>query len=95
MAELRDIDDDRAARAVEDQFVALRRVGVVVKIERRTAGLVREPDDAMTGVGIDPLAGRFFGGARRRRRKEAPRNTPKTRKGGDEAGEAEHIANWK
>ena len=55
-ADFRHVDDGDALRGAEHQLVARRREGVVVEIQRRAARLVRQPDHAMAGGGIDPLA---------------------------------------
>ena len=49
----------------DEQLVARFRVGVLVEVEARAAGLAREPDDAVAAR-LDPFARRLRGGARRR-----------------------------
>ena len=48
-----------AAHFLDDDLVALGRVAALVEIEARAAGVGRETDDAMTGVGVDPVARQF------------------------------------
>ena len=55
-ADLRDVDDGDPGGGVEHQLVPLRRKRVVVKVERRTACIAGEPDDAMPRCGVDPVA---------------------------------------
>lgn len=40
---------------VQDEFIALGGVAVLVKIKASAAGVGGEPDDAMAGVGVDPI----------------------------------------
>ena len=56
-AERGEIDDDDALRGVEDDLVALGGVGVLVEVETARAGVGREADDAVAGIGIDPVGG--------------------------------------
>ncbi len=47
-----------------DQVLAVCRVGVLVEIEAGRAGFAGKADDAVPGVGIDPLGGRLVRGGR-------------------------------
>ena len=49
------IDRRHAGRRRDEEVPAVGRVGVLVKVQTLAAGLVRQADDAMTGVRIDPL----------------------------------------
>jgi hypothetical protein len=55
------VDCRDSGRGGDDQFFPIRRVRVLIEIKARAARLARETDDAMAGVGIDPLRGRFVG----------------------------------
>ena len=54
------IDRRQAGWRRDDQLRTVRRVRVLVEVEALAARFVRQADDAMTGVGISPLARRFF-----------------------------------
>jgi len=57
LAELRNIDDPDAARAADDELVALGREAVLVKIQARATCIRREADDPVARAGIDPVGG--------------------------------------
>src|SRR5207244_4891621 len=48
---------------LKDQLLAIRCIGVLVKIKRLAARVVTEAYDAVTGVFVDPFTRKFLGGA--------------------------------
>ena len=54
------IDRRQAGGRGDDQPGSVRRVGVLMEVQALAAGLLRQPDDTMTGVRIDPLARRLL-----------------------------------
>ena len=51
----RQIDGRDAVRIGDHQLLAISRVGVLMEIQRRSAGLARETNHAMSGVRVDPF----------------------------------------
>ena len=47
-------DETTASR--KHKLVAARRITILVKIKRRASRLIRETDDAVPRIGIDPIA---------------------------------------
>ena len=46
----RDVDDRNPIRGVEDELVAFGRKRIVVEVQGRSAGIIRQPHHAMPGV---------------------------------------------
>ena len=57
-----EVDGRDAGGGGDDEFFAVGGVGVLVEVERSAAGLRGQADDAVAGVGVDPVGGWFGGG---------------------------------